>query len=62
MCSECPGWVCFAEKVVGESVIPNMSRVKSPQQINGVILKNLLGKTFNSVKFFAFIWLIFALG
>jgi iron only hydrogenase large subunit-like protein len=31
LCSECPGWVCYAEKVVGELAIPRMSLVKSPQ-------------------------------
>jgi len=30
MASECPGWVCYAEKVVGDSVFPFMSKVKSP--------------------------------
>ena len=42
ICSECPGWVCYAEKVVGESIIPYMSRVKSPQQIMGKIIKDFL--------------------
>jgi iron only hydrogenase large subunit-like protein len=31
LCSECPGWVCYAEKVVGDRIIPFMSKVKSPQ-------------------------------
>lgn len=44
ICSECPGWVCYAEKVVGESIIPFMSRVKSPQQIMGRLLKDLLAE------------------
>jgi len=30
ICSECPGWVCYAEKNVGEVIIPYMSKVKSP--------------------------------
>lgn len=29
--SECPGWVCYAEKTVGEEAFPFMSRIKSPQ-------------------------------
>ena len=29
--SECPGWVCYAEKRVGDLVQPNMSKTKSPQ-------------------------------
>jgi iron only hydrogenase large subunit-like protein len=28
--SECPGWVCYAEKRVGEMAVGNMSSVKSP--------------------------------
>ena len=28
--SECPGWVCYAEKRVGDLVLPNMSKTKSP--------------------------------
>lgn len=30
--SECPGWVCYAEKTVPEA-LPSMSTVKSPQQV-----------------------------
>lgn len=29
LASECPGWVCYAEKTVGQAVIPFMSKVKS---------------------------------
>ena len=28
--SECPGWVCYAEKTIGDDAFPFMSRVKSP--------------------------------
>ena len=42
MTSECPGWVCYAEKVVGESAFPFMSKVKSPQQLCGQLLKHYL--------------------
>lgn len=49
LCSECPGWVCYAEKVAGEEVIPYMSRVKSPQQIMGVIAKELMPHILNTV-------------
>ncbi|KRX98108.1 Cytosolic Fe-S cluster assembly factor NARFL [Trichinella pseudospiralis] len=31
----CPGWVCYAEKSVGDIVIPLMSKVRSPQAIAG---------------------------
>ncbi|CAD8093774.1 unnamed protein product [Paramecium sonneborni] len=40
LCSECPGWVCYAEKTLDESIINHMSKVKSPQQIFGKLLKN----------------------
>lgn len=44
LCSECPGWVCYAEKVVGEVALPYMSVVKSPQQIQGRLLKSFTNK------------------
>jgi len=37
--SECPGWVCYAEKTVGDEAIPFMSKVKSPQQLCGKMVK-----------------------
>lgn len=37
--SICPGWICYAEKTNGELVIPHLSRVRSPQQIMGSLLK-----------------------
>ena len=37
----CPGWVCFAEKLHGDWILPHISRVKSPQQIMGSIVKSL---------------------
>ena len=40
LCSECPGWICYAEKVVGEEILPFMSLVKSTQQIQGRLLKS----------------------
>ncbi|CAD8152126.1 unnamed protein product [Paramecium octaurelia] len=39
LCSECPGWVCYAEKTLDESIINHMSKVKSPQQIFGALQK-----------------------
>lgn len=38
--SICPGWICYVEKTNGELIIPFLSRVRSPQQIMGAILKN----------------------
>ncbi len=37
--SECPGWICYAEKTQGEYIIPYISRVKSPQQILASFIK-----------------------
>lgn len=37
--SICPGWVCYTEKTNGELVIPYLSKVRSPQQIMGSLLK-----------------------
>ena len=38
ICSECPGWVCYAEKRCGELALPHMSTSKSPQQIFGNLM------------------------
>ncbi|XP_019439994.1 PREDICTED: protein NAR1 [Lupinus angustifolius] len=40
--SACPGWVCYAEKQLGSFVLPNISKVKSPQQTSGTIIKHYL--------------------
>ncbi len=40
-CSECPGWVCYAEKILKEEIIEKMSKVKSPQQVMGNIIKDV---------------------
>ncbi|RQM23168.1 hypothetical protein B5M09_010681 [Aphanomyces astaci] len=39
--SSCPGWVCYAEKS-NANAIPYISTTKSPQQINGTLVKRLL--------------------
>ncbi|KRZ10379.1 Cytosolic Fe-S cluster assembly factor NARFL [Trichinella zimbabwensis] len=43
----CPGWVCYAEKSVGDVVIPLMSKVRSPQAIAGSFVKDYLSKMMN---------------
>jgi iron only hydrogenase large subunit-like protein len=43
--SECPGWICYAEKSEGEAVIPLISGVKSPQQVMGMLVKTFLART-----------------
>lgn len=40
--SICPGWICYAEKTNGDLIIPHLSKVRSPQQIMGAILKRTL--------------------
>lgn len=37
--SICPGWTCYAEKTNGHLIVPHLSRVRSPQQIMGALLK-----------------------
>jgi iron only hydrogenase large subunit-like protein len=39
VCSECPGWVCFAEKKAEPAILGFMSRIKTPMQMQKEILK-----------------------
>lgn len=39
--SICPGWICYAEKTNGDLIIPYLSKVRSPQQIMGALVKQL---------------------
>lgn len=36
------GWVCYAEKTHGEWILPYVSEIKSPQQIAGMLIKDVL--------------------
>mmetsp|Transcript_15685 Transcript_15685/g.37821 ORF Transcript_15685/g.37821 Transcript_15685/m.37821 type:complete len:537 (-) Transcript_15685:67-1677(-) len=45
--SHCPGWTCYAEKVVDQKIIPHLSSVRSPQQIQGQLAKTQLLATLN---------------
>lgn len=36
----CPGWVCYAEKTHG-NLVPLLSKVKSPQQVMGSLVKTI---------------------
>lgn len=47
--SACPGWICYAEKTHSE-ILPYISRVKSPQQITGTIIKSKLTEISNKQK------------
>ena len=40
--SECPGWVCYVEKVVKDPLISLCSRIKSPMMLAGDIMKKML--------------------
>ena len=37
--SACPGWICYAEKTHGNFILPYISKVKSPQQVMGSLVK-----------------------
>jgi iron only hydrogenase large subunit-like protein len=37
--SECPGWVCYAEKRCADLALPHMSAVKSGQQLFGSLMR-----------------------
>jgi iron only hydrogenase large subunit-like protein len=41
--STCPGWVCYVEKSQ-PCALPYLSSVRSPQQIQGVIVKTILAR------------------
>lgn len=44
LASQCPGWVCYAEKTHPQS-LPFISHTKSPQQIVGAIMKQVIFKS-----------------
>jgi iron only hydrogenase large subunit-like protein len=50
--SHCPGWSCYATKVLDESILSHMSRVKSPEQLMGLIVKRLIPCILAQTKFF----------
>lgn len=45
--SNCPGWVCYAEKTCGEIILPHISTTKSPQQVMGTLIKKHYAKQKN---------------
>ncbi|KFH06869.1 iron only hydrogenase large subunit, c-terminal domain-containing protein [Toxoplasma gondii MAS] len=51
--SFCPGLVCYAEKSLHPSLLPYFSRVRSSQQIQGVLVKGLLCEVHNARSFFS---------
>lgn len=50
VCSECPGWVCYAEKKIGKICFEHMSKIKSPHEISAIIIKTLGEKYFKSLN------------
>lgn len=44
LASSCPGWVCYAEKTHGNFILPYISTTRSPQQIMGVLVKQMLAQ------------------
>nr|CAG4649296.1 EOG090X05AC [Scapholeberis mucronata] len=42
LASACPGWICYAEKTHGNWILPHISEIKSPQQLAGKYLKDVL--------------------
>nr|CAG4650122.1 EOG090X05AC [Sida crystallina] len=49
LASACPGWVCYAEKTHGDWILPYVSQIKSPQQIAGTLIKDVLPAKIKSV-------------
>lgn len=45
--SSCPGWVCYAEKTHGNFILPYIATTRSPQQIMGVLVKQMLAQKLN---------------
>ncbi|KAI8115080.1 hypothetical protein FF38_10900 [Lucilia cuprina] len=45
--SSCPGWVCYAEKTHGTFILPYIATTRSPQQIMGVLVKQMLAQKLN---------------
>ena len=46
LCSECPGWICYAEKTLTTAITDCMSEIKSPQQIMGSLLRKVYGNNY----------------
>lgn len=44
LASECPGWVCYAEKTHAADVLPRLCRCRSAMALTGALLKRRLGR------------------
>lgn len=49
--SHCPGWICYSEKSLNSSVIPLLSKVRSAQQLQGILIKTLTLEIYNQLLF-----------
>lgn len=49
--SHCPGWICYSEKSLNSSVIPLLSKVRSAQQLQGILVKTLTLEIYNQLLF-----------
>ncbi|XP_023584944.1 nuclear prelamin A recognition factor [Trichechus manatus latirostris] len=45
--SACPGWVRYAERVLGSPITPHLCTAKSPQQIMGLLVKDYFARQQN---------------
>lgn len=45
--SHCPGWTCYAEKVLEPAVLPHLVPLRPPQQVQGRLVKTLLLEAHN---------------
>mmetsp|Transcript_52335 Transcript_52335/g.124936 ORF Transcript_52335/g.124936 Transcript_52335/m.124936 type:complete len:575 (+) Transcript_52335:71-1795(+) len=50
--SHCPGWTCYAEKVVDPKVMPHLAPLRPPQEIQGRLVKCMLLERHNQRSFF----------
>lgn len=48
--SECPGWVCYLEKVLGEKFVKYASPVKTPQLVAASLLRRVLANSEESLS------------
>lgn len=44
--SECPGWICYLEKVLGNKIIPYASKIKTPQMLSAMFLRKQIQAEF----------------
>ena len=49
LASACPGWVCYAEKTHGDTVLPYISTTRSPQVISPLASSIIRGQGFENV-------------